>query len=409
MKKNLLALVHGEWSSHTILAVEIAKALRKTGDYEIIFSGTGEYMQKMVEPAEFKWIDTPKISKKQIYETITTKLIPKIFTNEDAEKYYQIESELLAKQKPDIILRDHFRELAGIVAKEKGIYDVFIQKANCSNYYYMEHFRPSSFPRALDIILPMWVVHPFAHKIQDLIKKGVYRPISNQVKKRKLSLNPDVPEGYEPDLVLFPDSEKLFSFPQRKDLYKYLGPVLSNEDNTTPRWLDNFINDKRKKVVITSGSTALDNKTEMFVKAFEDNNFAVAIDTAGDNPIPKTFYGRNKFNINSVLPYADVFITHGGTGSMYFGLREGIPLLIIPNHFEQEINGNQLEKLGLGLSLMKKNLSVRNIRKNIEKIISNSSFKKNAKAFSQTMEKKDPRDLAVKYISEGYEQFKINF
>ena len=97
MKKNLLALVHGEWASHTVRALEVAKALRETNEYDITFSGSGEYMDKFVRSAGFDYIETPTLPKEKIYDTITMKLSPRVFSFEDAEKYYQVESELLAK------------------------------------------------------------------------------------------------------------------------------------------------------------------------------------------------------------------------------------------------------------------------------------------------------------------------
>ena len=55
-------------------------------------------MKKMVEPAGFNWIDTPTLPKKQIYDTITTKLAPQVFTKEDAYKFFH-EVKTLVTQK----------------------------------------------------------------------------------------------------------------------------------------------------------------------------------------------------------------------------------------------------------------------------------------------------------------------
>lgn len=406
MKKNLLALIHGEWASHTIKIVEIAKALRDTGGYDITFSGVGEYMQKMVKPAGFDWVETPTLPKKQIYEAITTKIVPRVFQENDAERYYKVESELLEKHKPDIILRDLFREFAGVAAKKQKIYDVFVQQANCSHLYYMDYFRPSSFPRSLDKLLPMWAVHPFAHKIQDAVRRRVHKPIRDLVAKVGLPLNPCAPEGYEADLVLFPDTEQLFPFPNRKDFYKYLGPILLGDNNCSPSWLEEFREEPRKRVLITNGSTTLDDKTEMFADTFKDDKFAIAFETSGDKPVPRKFYGGHKFNVDLVLPYVDVFITHGGMGSTYFGLKNGVPMLIIPNHFEQEINGHQLNLIGAGLYLMKKSLSEKAVKMAVEKIVSDDSFRQRAMEISSDLKGKNPLELAVQYISEGYGKFK---
>lgn len=404
MKVKLLALVHGEYVSHTTRFVEISKALRKTGNYDITFSGSGEYM-KIAEDAGFRCVETETLSKTEINSVLAERFVPLMFTKEDAEKYYEIESELLKKHKPDIILRDHFRELAGVAAKKQGIYDVFIQLASCSPYYHFD-FRPSSFPRILDIMLPEFITRPFRPLTQKYVRKKAFRPVLNQVKKQNLPVNKDVPEGYEADLVLLPDEEELFPFPERKEKYKYLGSLLFFDQSPSPEWLNSFIKDSRKKILITSGSTGLNDKTQMFVEAFQDNKFAVAIHTNYEENL-RDFYGCNQFNISEVVPYVDAFVTHGGIGSTYLGLKYGIPMLVVPNHFEQEVNSVQLKKIGTCLWLPPKKLSSENIRKDIEKILQEPSFKKNAVAFSKTMTK-DPLELAVKYIDEGYKEFRKN-
>ena len=68
MKKiRVLGLIQEDCSSHTIRVLEIAKAMRETGDYEILFSGQGPYM-KLVENAGFKWTETRGLDR----ETITS-------------------------------------------------------------------------------------------------------------------------------------------------------------------------------------------------------------------------------------------------------------------------------------------------------------------------------------------------
>ncbi len=406
MKAKLLALVHGEYVSHTIKVLEIAKALRKTGEWDITFSGTGPYM-KMAEDAGFKFIDTPTLPKRQINDILEKRLVPLIFTEENAERYYKVESELLEKHKPDVILRDHFRELAGIAAKEQGVYDIFIQLASCCPYYHFD-FRPSVFPKILDKMLPEFITKPFRPitipLIEKYIRKKTFRHIFNRAKKLKIPINKNIPEGYEADLVLLADEEKLFPLKVLGENYKFIGLPLSFDNYPNPEWLDLFIKDPRKKILVTGGSTGEHEKPTLFANTFKDKKFAVAV-YSNDSENIENFYGCNQFNISEVLPYVDLFITHGGIGSTYLGLKNKIPMLMLPNHFEQEINAKQVEKIGAGVFLSMKKFSPKNIRKSIERILNDCSFKENAIDFSRTMTK-NPLELAVKYINEGYKYFK---
>lgn len=404
MAIKLLALVHGHYSSHTVRPLEIAKALRETEKYDITFSGEGKWM-KLVEDSGFKWVRTEAFPKRKILDLIEDHLVPRIFDYEAAEKFYKIEDNLLKEHQPNIILRDHFRELAGIASKaqEKPIFDVFIQKASCCPYYRMD-FRPKHFPWIIDRLVPKKILQK-SNIFENPIRKWIFRPLYNQVKKHNLSINKNVPEGYEADLVLLPDEPNFFPFKNMRDNCKHLGALLSEDISPAPKWLEDFANDSRRKIVITNGTSGEQEKHELFREVFRDNKFAVAL-YSPDKDIPGDFYGKNMFNLQKTLPYANLFIHHGGTGSNYQGLKAGVPMLALPWHFEQQIIGAQLEKIGAGLSFYPFDINPKSVREKIETIIEDSSFKENAVAFSQTMEKKDSRDLAVRYISEGYEQFK---
>lgn len=404
MKTKVLALVHGEYICHTIRVLEIAKALRQTGEHDITFSGTGKYMDSLVKPAGFEYIDTPSISPSKVSYNIEHKLVPEIFNQQDAEKYFQIESELLTKQKPDIILRDHFREFAGIIAKKQGIYDIFVQLASCSPYLNVD-FRPSTFPKLLDILVPQMLTRPIRPKIVDYVRKKANKNILSQATKAGLKIDKTLPEGYEADLTLFGDEPELFPLHGTNGVHKFIGPPLFFDNYKTPDWLEKFKNDPRKKILVTSGTTGVHEKTNLIQQLFNDEMHAVAV-YANAGKVGDNFYGGDNFNISTVLPFSDVAITHGGLGAAYVSLKSGTPILALPHQVEQEINSVQLEKLRLGLSIPFRKSSPEKIKTSLETILKNPEFKQNAMAFAQKMKQKNPSELAVRYISEGYKKFK---
>jgi MGT family glycosyltransferase len=50
----------------------------------------------------------------------------------------------------------------------------------------------------------------------------------------------------------------------------------------------------------------------------------------------------------AVLPYADVFVTHGGMGSIVEALYYGVPMVVVPHSPEPRINARRIAELGLG-------------------------------------------------------------
>lgn len=62
--------------------------------------------------------------------------------------------------------------------------------------------------------------------------------------------------------------------------------------------------------------------------------------------IPPNFIVRPSVPQLEVLQQSDVFITHGGMNSIHEGLYYGVPLIVIPHHFEQLTNARCVSRLG---------------------------------------------------------------
>jgi len=408
-KTKVLGLVFGGdvGSSHTVRVLEIAKALRETGNYDILFSGAGPYMKK-VEDAGFKYINTKGLDAKEVLK-IMGKFIPRFYSRKNIKELFSIEDTLLREQKPDIIIRDNFRELAGVAAKqvgitENGIYDIHVGQANVCPYYHFD-FRPPNIPKIVQQIRESLPIKRGV--LENFIRKSVGKELYKKSKELNLRVEKSPYEGTEADLVLLCDSEAIFPLAEKPDKYKYLGPLLVLNQSPQPKWIDLFINDKRKKVVVTSGSSGKHEKTNLFVKAFQDGEFAVAFYTHDiSKKIPEEFYGCCPFEVNSVLPYADVFIMHGGLGSTYISLKNGVPMLGIYTHWEQSVNCFTVENLGAGLSIDPKKRKVSNIKDKTHQLIYNPKYKENAMNLREKLETENPLEKAVKYISGGYEEFR---
>jgi MGT family glycosyltransferase len=74
-----------------------------------------------------------------------------------------------------------------------------------------------------------------------------------------------------------------------------------------------------------------------------------AIDQLG--AIPANFIVRHYVPQLEVLQRAAAFITHGGMNSVHEGLYYGVPLVVVPHHFEQLLNGKRVAESGTGILL----------------------------------------------------------
>jgi UDP:flavonoid glycosyltransferase YjiC (YdhE family) len=403
-KIKTLALVHGQMTSHTVRVLAIAKALRQTGLYDIVFSGDGPYM-KFVEEAGFEWIKTQLFNKSELNQRIDDNLATVYFTSENYDEYFQIEKAVIEKVRPDIIIRDHFREMAGVAAKIKQLraFDVFVQKATLSPYYHFD-FKPEKLPQWISIFPKRFLLFA-ARNIENHFRRKNSRFIRRKLKELGLQKYISI-DGVRPDLTLFPDAKELFELSDADErLCKHIGPVLLTGQDPAPEWLEEFKRDKRKKILISKGTSGDYDQSELFENTFSDGKYAIAYYSVGGKKI-NDFYGCERFDIDKVLPVCDLIISHSGTGTNYSAIKHKIPMLVFYDHFEQQINAVELERKGIALRLDREHRRREDILSAVEKILSDDKFKQNISALSESISRYDSLKLAAEYISEGYANYK---
>lgn len=89
------------------------------------------------------------------------------------------------------------------------------------------------------------------------------------------------------------------------------------------------------------------------IKAFEEKNFSVILNTGRINPgslgkIPDNIYAYSFVPQIEVLEHADVFLTHCGMNSINEALCAGVSMVAMPILNDQPENAKQIVNLGLG-------------------------------------------------------------
>lgn len=399
----VLGLVHAEMSSHTIRIVEIALALTETGRYDVIISGKGPFME-LARQRGLKCVETPTVTKKQLYDKLEGQVVSTVFDPENTDRIFEIEKKLLREHKPDIIIRDLFREMAGIAAKQPDTrcLDIFVQKvALCPHYHFT--FRPDDLPGWVDLI-PKGFLKPFEKPLEKFFRKKNAVHIRRKVRSLGLKKYESI-EGVKPDFVLFPESKEVFDLPEIDgEKYKFIGPILTAKTGCEPEWLEEY-KQRENRILISMGTTGEHEQNRFIAEVFKDTGWAVALDT-NDGCNIKGFFGCSKFDPQHVLPCTDVFVTHGGSGSGYMGLKYKVPMLALHDHFEQQVNAFEFAQKGLAIYIPKRQRTVQNVRTAVQTLLTDSSYKENIKRVSEKTFSTDPLALAVKYIDEAHGRFK---
>lgn len=99
-------------------------------------------------------------------------------------------------------------------------------------------------------------------------------------------------------------------------------------------------------------------------------------------------------------PNTRLFITHGGLLGSQEAIYYGVPVLGMPFYGDQFLNIAKAVKQGYGLELLYKDLTEKNFRTSLHKLLDEPSFRKNAQDVSRRFKDKPqtPMDTAVYWI-----------
>ncbi len=110
------------------------------------------------------------------------------------------------------------------------------------------------------------------------------------------------------------------------------------------------------------------------------------VDQAALGPIPRNFLVAPHVPQLEVLPRADIFISHGGMNSVMESLAYGVPLVVIPQIREQEVTGQRVRELKLGIALDRAALTVDELREAVALVASDPTFRTHAQTMQQMIQ-----------------------
>ncbi len=122
-----------------------------------------------------------------------------------------------------------------------------------------------------------------------------------------------------------------------------------------------------------------------FFEAFANEDYQVILSCGGGlqpetfGDIPGDFIVQHFVPQLKILQRANVFITHGGMNSASEGLYYGVPLIALPQMAEQAVVAQRVEDLGAGIHLRKVDITPASLRKSVERILKDETYRHNAR------------------------------
>jgi MGT family glycosyltransferase len=363
VKKTHISMINIPAYGHINPTLAVVSELVKRG-YKVTYPTTEEFIPAIRETgaSTLRYHSTlDQLDQIKINEAVKIKSesIPIIFLKEAISTFYQLEQSY-KDDLPDLILFD-FMALAGkLFAAKHGIDAVRLYSSYAEN----DHLSViSAFPKEVINELAL-MLEAFSEKegIPGLSVQELFSP-------EKLNIA-FLPQAFQPKGDNF------------DECFHFVGPSIGKRSYHESLPIDG--NNDRPVMLISLGTVfnPWPEFYKMCMEAFRDYRWQVImsigtkidIETLGE--IPNNFIIRQQVPQLEILPYTKLFITHGGMNSTMEALNYGVPMVVIPQMFEQEMTARRVTELGLGQHFLPDEVNAQVLQKSVQQVSEDKQLKK---------------------------------
>lgn len=353
----VLFIGSGEFLSHVTRLLLVAKALHQEFDVHIEFALNGRYAP-MVKEVGFNVTQVPDFVGSDLIEYFlkgTLRLHRSLVQR--ATEMLKADRKLLREVKPDLIVFDTRWSIPAAAWLEEV--PTLAIASTIWTHYRTQLLVPDKdrLRRASDIIVSLFSMAIYQ-------ESGAY---PNGVE--------DLVEG---NITLLADLPSLLS--EADNTAVFIGPLVwdGGRDVSWPPG-------NGPKAYVTGGSTTNDQVIFKVAEQLIQLGWRVVVTgIANSTSVTNTLVRRaDVIRASSVLPDADLVVSHGGSGSLYQALEWGVPCAIFPSHLDTQIHGYLVERAGAGL-VWQPNIAPLDL---IEQIRTDHKFRTHANTLAQEIAK----------------------
>jgi UDP:flavonoid glycosyltransferase YjiC (YdhE family) len=176
----------------------------------------------------------------------------------------------------------------------------------------------------------------------------------------------------------------------------YIGPLIWNDTNRagSVEWLATLSHD-RPWVHVTEGTMHVYKPflLQAAARGLANLPMEVIMTTGGSRDPEGLDLGALAPNVRlepwiphtELFPRTDVVITTGGAGTVLTALEAGIPLLIVPTEWDKPDNAQRVVEAGAAIRIAPGRCSPRRLREAVERLLSDQSYRDNAKQLARIL------------------------
>lgn len=200
---------------------------------------------------------------------------------------------------------------------------------------------------------------------------------------------------------------------KRSDLpanIKFVGPLLPYEaEKASNRWYNEKLTQYKNVVLVTQGTVEKDS-TKLLVPALEalqnTDSLVVVATGGGDTEKLRRQYTAPNVLIEDfipfadIMPYSDAYVTNGGMGGVQLSIQNKLPLVVAGVHEGKNEICARVGYFNLGINLKTERPTPAQIRKAVDEVISNETYRTNVTALCKEFSQYDSATLCERYITQ---------
>jgi MGT family glycosyltransferase len=176
------------------------------------------------------------------------------------------------------------------------------------------------------------------------------------------------------------------------DRYLFVGPSILLRHEALDFPFDR-LNSEQPLLYISLGSI-FTNQLEFYKQcfaAFADQDWQVVLsigkrtDLAALGPVPENFLLSPYVPQLEILPRTQLFVTHAGANSVMESLYFGVPMVLIPQQPEQQMNAQRVVDMSLGVMLERETVNATTLREAVERVAHDPIYRQRMQPIQQSV------------------------
>jgi len=324
------------------------------------------------------------------------------YQKEELKNYIKEEQALILKVKPDLIVSD-FRLTVSISAELTGK-----PHLNLSNSYWSPNYS-CKFPApeiGLFKLLPRGITDIIFNYIRPFAFKFFAKELNQVRESFGLKKKKDFRELYTAGTyTAYMDLPNFINIDQLPENHFFLGPIIWSPKTSRK----SYSLTEKNNVYISMGNTGKNDLLLQIIQSVLKNNLNIII--SGISTKEKEFLlktipelkGKSiiepLIQAEEILPYCKLTICHGGSGTVYQSIENGVPVLCFPKNPDQGLVSMAVEKKNIGRFLTKKSINKNLINAMIKECISNDLINQNTKSMQKGISNWNSKNRWVMFLN----------